>query len=131
MKFTTTLVLFALIAGIAAKSLNEHRFALVPNAEGQMHLVDLEAPEEPENFFNPDIDIRFMLYTRNNPTTGQRLILNDIESVRASHFNAAHKTRFTIHGWMGSEQSTVNRNVATQKFLVDDFNVRNIFFVKC
>jgi pancreatic triacylglycerol lipase len=77
-----------------------NRFALIPNAEGQMHLIDLEAPQDqdPEPFFVPENDIRFMLFTRNNPDVGQRLIFRDLESVRNSNYNAAHPTRFTIHG---------------------------------
>lgn len=121
-------LLVSVILGSSASPLNGYsRFAMIPNAEGQMHLIDLEAPQEPEKLFVPETDIRFMLYTRSNQGVGQRLLFRDLASVSSSNFNAAHQTRFTIHGWMGTEQSTVNRNVATEKFIVGDFNVRKKF----
>lgn len=110
---------------------NYNRFALIPNAEGQMYLIDLEAPQDqanPEPFFNPSNDIRFMLYTRKNPTVGQRIFLGDLASVQNSNYYVGNPTRFTVHGWMGSENSTVNRNVANQYFLIGDFNVISIDF---
>lgn len=124
MKVQVVIALALLAVASATPLKSDRRFAMIPNAEGQMHLIDLEAPQEPENFFIPETDIRFMLYTRRNPTVGQRILLRDLSSVTASNFVAAHPTRFTIHGWMGSEQSTVNRNVALQKFTVGEFNVR-------
>lgn len=69
------------------------RYAMIPNAEGQMYLIDLEAPQEPESFFVPANDIRFMLYTRSNPTVGERILFRDLGSVQNSRYNAAHPTR--------------------------------------
>jgi pancreatic triacylglycerol lipase len=103
-----------------------HRWTLVPDAEGHMHLVDLNPVDTPiEPSFNAEADIVFLLYTRQNPTVGQRLILGDLELIRNSNFNPSHPTRFTIHGWQGSINSTVNRNSAAQYFILGNFNVRN------
>jgi pancreatic triacylglycerol lipase len=127
MKVTVCCVLIALVTSSYSSPIENHnRFSLIPNAEGQMYMIDLEAPQDLADsvpFFTPANDIRFMLYTRNNPSVGQRILLGDLSSVLNSNYNAAHPTRFTVHGWMGSEQSTVNRNVAREYFLIGDFNV--------
>jgi pancreatic triacylglycerol lipase len=89
-----------------------------------VHLVDLNPFETSvEPLFNAESDVIFLLYTRQNPTVGQRINLRDLNSLRNSNFNAAHPTRITIHGWRGGPNSTVNRHVNFQYFLIGDYNV--------
>lgn len=103
---------------------SKHRWALIPDSEGAMHLVDLNPMEmAPEPLFVPSIDIAFLLFTRQNPTVAQRITF-DLSSVQNSNFNAAHPTRFTIHGWQGTVGSAVNLRVAEAYFQLGDYNVR-------
>jgi hypothetical protein len=100
------------------------RWSLVPDAAGRMHLIDLDPFETPiEPFFNAAVDVRFLLYTRTNPTAGQRIILEDINSLRNSNYNANHETRFTVHGWVGTLESSVNRNVNREYLRLGNYNV--------
>ena len=86
-----------------------YRWNLVPDSEGKIHAVDLNPIEtEITPAFNPEADIVFLLFTRQNPTSGQRIILNNLASVQNSNFNSANPTRFLVHGWGGNAQSTVN-----------------------
>lgn len=96
----------------------------MPDAEGRMHLVDLNPIEvSVEPLFNAASDVVFLLYTRQNPTVSQRIFLEDLSSLLNSNFNPSHPTRITIHGWQGGINSTVNRNSASQYFILGDFNV--------
>mgnify|MGYP002655352987 CR=1 FL=1 len=94
-----------------------------------MHMIDMKAYDTEINpNFNAEVDIVFLLYTRNNPTVGQRIFFNDLGSVQNSNFNPNHPTRFTVHGWIGSAQSTVNI-VNNREFLaLGDFNVSSELF---
>lgn len=101
-----------------------YRWELTPNSMGKMHLVDLKPTDEQvEPMFNPESDIHFLVFTRQNPTAGQRISLNSAASVRLSNFNANHPTRITIHGWQGSSQDAVNIQVNAAYLQHGEFNV--------
>lgn len=55
--------------------------------------------EEVTPFFEAWMDVEFQLFTRSNPTTAQRLIVNDLDSVRNSNFLASRPTRYITHDW--------------------------------
>lgn len=80
----------------------------MPAADGRMHLVDINAPEEIESSFNAVRDMRFLLFTRNNPNVGHQIVLNNAATLANSHFNAAHPTRYLIHGWNGDHSAEIN-----------------------
>lgn len=74
---------------------NESRWNLVPDGDGKLHVVDINpVNEEPdvEPIWNPETDTRFMLFTRNNPTSGQQVTWTT-QSIQNSHFNSAHPVR--------------------------------------
>jgi hypothetical protein len=97
---------------------DNHRWSLARDQEGKMHLVDLNPIEsEPEPAFNAVNDIRFLLFTRRNPTASQRITL-DMNTVRNSNWRAAQGTRFIIHGWNS------NANTAMNSFMTRDFLAR-------
>jgi len=101
---------------------DNHRWGLVPDAEGRMHLVDLNPLDvELEPRFDATTDIRLLLRTRSNPTSPQ-LIQMTQASLAASNFNPAHPTRFTIHGWTMDEHDVVNTLSAVQYFIRGEFN---------
>lgn len=102
----------------------QHRWALVPDGSGRMHLMDLDAyqPDDTEPFFNADADVFFMLFTQRNPTSGQRIGF-DADAIRNSNFNSAVPTRFVIHGWNNDHQSDVNKYITEAFVQRGDFNI--------
>lgn len=102
-----------------------HRWTLVPDGDNRLHLVDLDdvSVQEPEPAFNADTDVFFVLFTRRNPTAGQRLA-STVASINNSQWSsAAAGSRFIIHGWNNNHQSAVNI-VITRAFLAAaDHNV--------
>ncbi|KAM7348132.1 lipoprotein lipase-like [Cochliomyia hominivorax] len=53
-------------------------------------------------------NVKFYLYTKDNPTEPQELVINNVDSVKKSHFNKSLQTKIIIHGWTGSYKSTPN-----------------------
>ena len=100
------------------------RWSLVPDSEGRMHLMDLEPVElEPEPFFNAENDVFFLLFTRRNPTVGQRFTQNAAAIRNTNWNNAAPGTRFIIHGLNNNNQSPVNTMITAAYLRRNDFNV--------
>ena len=101
----------------------EHRWSLVPSADGNIHLVDLN-PIEIQTFepmFNAESDVFYLLFTRSNPI-GVQIRMNANE-IRGTTFNAAHPTRFLIHGWLNNKTANVNV-LSTEAYLRrGNFNV--------
>jgi pancreatic triacylglycerol lipase len=96
---------------------------LVPDAEGRIHLIDLNPIESSvEPLFNPETEIVFILRTLSN-LEGERIFWNDMNSVRNSNYNPNNPTRFTVHGWHGSGDASVNWRVAQRLFSLGDYNV--------
>lgn len=79
--------------------------------------------DEIEPFFNPPTDIFFMLFTRRNPTSGQRINQNDANAIRNSNFNSAHPTRFLIHGFNSGQNSGMNIAPTATYLQRGEFNV--------
>lgn len=88
-----------------------------------MHLVDMNPFEvEIEPAFNADTDVFFVLFTRRNPTAGQRIGL-DANQIRNSQWSNPAQTRIIIHGFQNNHGSEVNV-VVRQAFLArGDHNV--------
>lgn len=61
-----------------------HRWAMIPDGSGKMHLIDLNPyqSEAIEPSFNAQNDVFFLLFTPRNPTSGQRLTTNDANAIR-------------------------------------------------
>ncbi|XP_071858016.1 pancreatic lipase-related protein 2-like isoform X1 [Bombus fervidus] len=70
----------------------------------------------------PDV-IKSMLYTRENPTNGDVIKPNDIESVRNSHWNSSKQTIIITHGWSHSGESPVCTTIRDGFLKVRDCNV--------
>jgi hypothetical protein len=73
--------------------------------------------------FEAHRDMRFLVFTRFNPTIGQQVELNDIASVRTSNFDSKRQTRFIIHGFQSNASSEVNTVITAAYLRNDDFNV--------
>lgn len=96
------------------KNVDEEDWHLVPDAHGNMHLVDIRNNdiEEIAPLFNAFNDVVFRLFTRSNPTTPQFIQINNHGQLANSNFNLIHQTRFQIHGITNVLKFTpTNRNI--------------------
>lgn len=88
-----------------------------------MHLIDVNPVEsEIEPLFTPEVDTGFLLFTRSNPTVGQRITWTT-ESILNSNFNAAHPVRVAIHGWNSGLTSGAIVSPTAAYLQRGDFNV--------
>lgn len=71
---------------------------MIPDENGKLYVIDANPIEDVENFFNAETDMRLMLVTRNNPTSGQQLTTT-VESIINSHFDSSAPVRLLIHGF--------------------------------
>ena len=85
-------------------------------------MIDANPIEDVEPRFNPETDTRFMLFTRNNPTSGQQLT-SSADNIRNSHFNPSHPVRVLIHGWNSGLSSGVNTRPTASYLQLGNFNV--------
>lgn len=100
-----------------------HRWTLIPDSSGKMHLVDFDSYDvQVEASFVPANDVVFLLFTRRNPTVGQ-IITFDPATLQNSNFNSNHPTRFSVHGWQGHAGLFTNTVVLEAFFAIGDFNV--------
>ncbi|XP_053548960.1 inactive pancreatic lipase-related protein 1-like [Bombina bombina] len=68
------------------------------------------------------INVRFLLYTRENPTNFQELQAVNISSISASNFKTNRKSRFIIHGFYDTGEQNWLKNMCKQMFEVEDVN---------
>jgi len=75
---------------------------LVPDSNGVLHLVDINAVDmEAEPLFNAANDIVFRSFTRLNPTISRTIRINNNNDLSSSNFNPSNPSRYHIHGWQG------------------------------
>lgn len=53
-------------------------------------------------------DVAFLVHTRNNPTIGQLVDIDDMSTVRNSTFSATRRTKVLIHGAWGDRYNPTN-----------------------
>jgi len=99
-------------------------YAEVPDGFGGMKLVNLDEEQAFDPFFNPPADIRFLLFTRSNPTVGQLIRFDDMNSVASSHFSSTRPTKFIAHGWQSNANTAVN--IMTRDAYLRTFDVNVI-----
>lgn len=103
---------------------SEEDWHLIPNGEGGMHMVDINAPvEDTEPMFTPAVDIIFTLFTNPNPNTPQRIFLNNPASLAGTTFNPANPTRILVHGWNQNGGAAFNTQTRTRYLNRGNFNV--------
>jgi pancreatic triacylglycerol lipase len=123
MKLLTAFALF--FAAVSASPLDESFSRgdgwYVPQTDGTfqwMTEADLQAfarENIPETRASPIVE--YYLYTNDNPSTPQKIIPGDLNSLKNSRFNKANPTRVIIHGWQNDYLSDVN--VYLRKALLD------------
>lgn len=95
---------------------------LVPDINGLMQYVNISIfINAIDDSFDADKDVAFLLYTRSNPTNGQRLYRNT-SSFASSYFNSSLQTRFMIHGWLNDFSFPVNTEIRDAYLKNGDFN---------
>lgn len=102
------------------------RWNLLRDGNGKMHMFDMnpiELEHEPEPSFDPINDMFFLLFTRSNPTVGQRITINDAASLQSSNWRPQSETRFLIHGWQSSSASGENPRTRDAFLSLADHNV--------
>uniref|UniRef100_A0A182XKM8 Lipase domain-containing protein n=1 Tax=Anopheles quadriannulatus TaxID=34691 RepID=A0A182XKM8_ANOQN len=129
-KYSAVLLLLGLVAAASAASLSApapDSWMLIPDGNGRLHLANLNPynmdETVPEPHFTAATDTIFRLYTRSNRDTPQVVTLNNAGSLSGSNFNAAHPTRFIIHGWNNDGFSEVNMILKDAWLDRGDFNV--------
>ncbi|XP_058467023.1 pancreatic lipase-related protein 2-like [Malaya genurostris] len=122
-------VLFQLIIqGHLVPTEEDHQWHFTVDDEGRLHIFSSESNtvgiySDVNPLFQPEKDIRFLLYTRSTGDSPHRIANNDYESITSSRFNPNHPTRVIIHGWGGSQNSVINRVIRTELLNVGEFNV--------
>lgn len=86
-------------ASPSSKVINGVEYQKIPNGFGGISYVDVAAEQEVNPAFDNWRDTRFLVFTRFNPTIGQQIVFNNMQTVEASHYSSARPTRFLIHGW--------------------------------
>ncbi|XP_037821227.1 phospholipase A1 VesT1.02-like [Lucilia sericata] len=101
----------------------------VPQEDGSFNWIDMDKAESYlsamrniEDFELTTTPVKYYLYTKSNPTSGER-IKADAESINGSKFNSSHPTRFVIHGWTQSWLSGMNREIRDAWLSVGEYNI--------
>lgn len=81
------------------------------------------ADQEMVPFFDLVRDVRFLVFTRFNPTTGQVFRFRDLESLSRTNFDVSRPTRILIHGFQGDSNSDVNLLLTDAYLRNHDFNI--------
>ncbi|KAI4478779.1 PREDICTED: pancreatic triacylglycerol lipase-like [Polistes canadensis] len=67
--------------------------------------------------------VKFLLYTRQNPTNGYVLKLGDSENLINSNWNRSNPTRIVTHGWRGDGNSNSCVEIRDAFLKVNDYNI--------
>ncbi|KAH8257830.1 hypothetical protein KR038_001726 [Drosophila bunnanda] len=133
MKTFLILAIFALAASAYAleesERVNGENGWYVPQLDGSFEWVDMDVAEEwmdaaekMEGRGLTTVPVSFYLYTSSNPTKGKK-ITTTTKSISASNFNAAHPTRFVIHGWTQSYVNSMNKDIRNAFLSHGDYNI--------
>lgn len=88
---------FSLAVGFEAR---DSKLVLVDDKIGGVKYVDIyEEPPQVTPSFVPVDDMRFLLFTRANPTTPQILQWNQMGTVAGSNWSSTRATKVIAHGW--------------------------------
>jgi len=95
--------------------------------QGAINLIDINEPQftqaELEEIDESAQKTTFYLYTRNNSVIGQRLFIDDLDSVKKSFWNPAHPTRLVTHGWKGDCEGISCTHIRDAYLNVSDYNI--------
>ncbi|XP_028161532.1 pancreatic lipase-related protein 2-like [Ostrinia furnacalis] len=88
------------------------RFVQYTDENGLQKTIDLEEEVDEDLLDSLDSYIdRCVLFTRENPSEGQNLEMNNVESILSSNFDPNAPTVVVVHGWLGNQDSGMNTQV--------------------
>lgn len=73
--------------------------------------------------------VRYFLYTQSNHLISHEVDIDDLESLKTSHFNPEHETFFFVHGWQGGHLAYQNTKIRRALFENGENLQRNFFAV--
>ncbi|XP_051862817.1 LOW QUALITY PROTEIN: phospholipase A1-like [Drosophila albomicans] len=126
------IVLAALLAAVCAlpieDRINGENGWYIPRIDGTSEWMDLAEGEQllekgalMEGRISTNA-VNFYLYTKSNPTDGKKIEAKEA-SIRDSHFNKDHPTRFVIHGWTQSHSDSMNTRITKAWLSKGDYNI--------
>ncbi|XP_040168742.1 pancreatic lipase-related protein 2-like [Anopheles arabiensis] len=126
--FCVLSVELAYAGALSSRDVDNHEWHIAADENGNMRLVSYAVPyqldgEKPKRDFVPERDTRFLLYTASNPEVPHVLRNGDIASIQSSPFNPNNPTRMIIHGWLGTQDSEINRLTRSALFFGGNYNV--------
>ncbi|XP_053612165.1 pancreatic triacylglycerol lipase-like [Plodia interpunctella] len=102
----------------------ESRYIWMPDGDGVPHLVDLEAPVDPEaadprNGANNE----YWFFSRNNPNNAQVIVHGNANTIWNSNYVAGRPLVVIVHGWNSNGNSDINSMVREAYLAIQDANI--------
>ncbi|CAH1637298.1 unnamed protein product [Spodoptera littoralis] len=122
----TAYTAFAVPVAEPEKEHEYSRYIQMPDGEGVMHTVDLEAEPDMElldEISRDPANNLYLLYTRRNQIVSQTLVMNDANSITRSNFNANRPTVIIAHGWLSNQFTSTNYIIRNAYLRKSDVNV--------
>lgn len=92
--------------------------------------VTVTTEEETVPLFDPITDVVFLVHTRNNPSVGQIVDIDDMSTVINSNFSSSRQTRVLIHGAWGDRYNPTNTILYPAYLQAGDFSKFYNFSIK-
>ncbi|XP_048480044.1 pancreatic triacylglycerol lipase isoform X1 [Plutella xylostella] len=105
---------------------SEQRFQYAQGADGQLRLVDLwlkTSDVAASARYDPDRQNVYHLFTRQNPTVSQPLLLGSESLLELTHFSPDRRTVVLLHGWLDDVLATFNSVLVPSFLQAADVNV--------
>lgn len=123
MKWQKVLLLISIVVSSSLGNPVEFRFNLISDGDGKVHVIDTRPNfEEIESLFDAENDVRFLLYTRLNPSVAQQITLTR-DSIADSFFNPRHPVRILIHGYNSNPNVAFITSSVAAYLQRDQYNV--------
>lgn len=79
--------------------------------------------KEISDTFNPIRDVAFLIFTRENPTVGEEVSINDMSTVTNSSYDSSRSTKIIIHGAFGDRYNPTNLILCPALLQAGDFSM--------
>uniref|UniRef100_A0A2H1VXQ6 SFRICE_019245 n=1 Tax=Spodoptera frugiperda TaxID=7108 RepID=A0A2H1VXQ6_SPOFR len=102
------------------------RYQYMEGPDGALHLVDLWGKVSDVTAaarYDPDRQNVYHLYTRNNPTVSQPLLIGSEGLLGITNYNPSRRTVVLIHGWLDSVTADFNSVLVPAFLQAEDVNV--------
>ncbi|XP_072946634.1 pancreatic lipase-related protein 2-like [Epargyreus clarus] len=108
------------------QKLDEQRYHYIQGPDGVSHLVDVwvkvsDISEAAR--YNPDRQNVYHLFTRDNPTVSQPILMGNEGLIGLTNYNARRRTIVLLHGWLESVTADMNTVLVPAFLAAEDLNV--------